>query len=193
MGRACSVTLLTGFLGAGKTTLLNRILRAEHGLRVAVLVNDSGDVSIDSELVVGVEEGAISLANGCICCTIRDDLARAVQDLLRRRIRAADRGRNQRHRGAGRRAVLVPGDGAALAAVDRRAVVAIVDSENFPDPSHRRFLLAREQVAVADVVLLNKPDLVDARGSKPCAAACASTSPGARVVEAGTPRPRSSS
>ena len=72
------LTVLTGFLGAGKTTLLNRILRGDHGLRVAVLVNDFGSINIDAELVVGVEGDVISLANGCVCCTIRDDLIESV-------------------------------------------------------------------------------------------------------------------
>ena len=76
------VTVLTGFLGAGKTTLLNRILSGNHGLRVAVLVNDFGDVNIDSDLVVGVRSGVVSLANGCVCCSIRDDLIDAVMSAL---------------------------------------------------------------------------------------------------------------
>ena len=65
---AIPVTILCGFLGAGKTTLLNRILNGSHGLRVAVLVNDFGAINIDTELIVGVEDNAISLANGCVCC-----------------------------------------------------------------------------------------------------------------------------
>ena len=74
------VTILTGFLGAGKTTLLNRILHTDHGLKIAVLVNDFGKVNIDAQLVVGVEgESMINLSNGCICCTIRDDLLLAAQ------------------------------------------------------------------------------------------------------------------
>ena len=81
---AIPVTILTGFLGAGKTTLLNRILNGDHGLKVAVLVNDFGSINIDAELVVGVESDVISLANGCVCCSIRDDLRQAVLDVLDR-------------------------------------------------------------------------------------------------------------
>ena len=80
------ITVLTGFLGAGKTTLLNRILNGDHGLRIAVLVNDFGSINIDADLVVGVQASGdiISLANGCICCSMRDDMLTAVEQLTER-------------------------------------------------------------------------------------------------------------
>jgi G3E family GTPase len=78
------VTIIGGFLGAGKTSLLNHILSGTHGVRAAVLVNDFGAINIDAKLVVGVEGETISLANGCICCTIRDDLVGACLGLLKR-------------------------------------------------------------------------------------------------------------
>src|SRR5579863_6869855 len=81
---AIPLTILTGFLGAGKTTLLNRLLTGAHGLRVGVLVNDFGSINIDAELVVGVHGDTISLANGCVCCQIRDDLVDSVVSLLAR-------------------------------------------------------------------------------------------------------------
>ena len=79
------VTVLTGYLGAGKTTLLNRILTHEHGKKVAVIVNEFGEVGIDHKLVVNADEEIFEMNNGCICCTVRGDLIRIITNLMRRR------------------------------------------------------------------------------------------------------------
>ena len=83
-GMAVPITIITGFLGAGKTSLLNRILKGNHGLRVAVLVNDFGSINIDAEIIVGVDDDMISLTNGCVCCQIRDDLIKTVDEVISR-------------------------------------------------------------------------------------------------------------
>ena len=79
------VTVLTGYLGAGKTTLLNRILTEEHNKRIAVIVNEFGEVGIDHQLVMNADEEILEMNNGCICCTVRGDLIRMLGDLLQRR------------------------------------------------------------------------------------------------------------
>ena len=84
------VTLVVGFLGSGKTTLVNRILSAQHEQRIAVIVNEFGEVGIDGRLVVGVEENVIQLSNGCLCCTVRGDLVTTMQALLARRREAVE-------------------------------------------------------------------------------------------------------
>ncbi len=81
------VTVLTGYLGAGKTTLLNRILSEDHGKRYAVIVNEFGEIGIDNDLVVDADEEVFEMNNGCICCTVRGDLIRIIEGLMRRRNR----------------------------------------------------------------------------------------------------------
>lgn len=76
------VTVLTGFLGAGKTTLLNHVLTADHGQKIAVIVNEFGEVGIDNQLVIGADEEIFEMNNGCICCTVRSDLIGILQNLL---------------------------------------------------------------------------------------------------------------
>jgi G3E family GTPase len=84
------VTLLVGFLGSGKTTLANRILSEQHNQRIAVIVNEFGDVGIDGQLIVGVQDNVVELSNGCLCCTVQGDLADTLRGLLERRRQAAD-------------------------------------------------------------------------------------------------------
>ena len=79
------VTVLTGYLGAGKTTLLNRILSEPHGQKYAVIVNEFGEIGIDNELVVGADEEVFEMNNGCVCCTVRGDLIRIIDGLMRRK------------------------------------------------------------------------------------------------------------
>ncbi len=156
------VTLLTGFLGAGKTTLLNRILSGDHGLRVGVLVNDFGDINIDAELVEGIEGNTISLANGCICCELRDDLVESLEGLLSRRDEIDY--------------VLVEASGVAepsgiaLTFLDARyerlfrldSITCLVDAEGIfaQDDDDQLNMLKLRQIGFADLVVLNKTDLV---------------------------------
>jgi G3E family GTPase len=158
------ITILTGFLGAGKTTLLNQLLHADHGLRVAVLVNDFGAINIDSQLVVGVEGDGemISLQNGCICCTIRTDLLKTAVDLLRRPeppeyIIIETSGVGDPAQVAS--TFMLP-EIRQLVRVD--SILTVIDAEQARSLENELYFLAMEQIGVADIVVLNKIDLVDA-------------------------------
>jgi G3E family GTPase len=154
------VTVLTGYLGAGKTTLLNRILTGAHGKRYAVIVNEFGEIGIDNDLIVESDEEIYEMNNGCVCCTVRGDLINVLERLMRQHGRFD--------------AIVVETTGLAdpapvaqtffmedevrsNAALD--AIVTVVDAKHFPtqikgEPE------AEEQVAFADIVLVNKADLV---------------------------------
>jgi G3E family GTPase len=161
-GRRVAVTLLTGFLGAGKTTLLNRILTGDHGLRVGVLVNDFGAINIDASLVESVEENTISLVNGCVCCEVRDDLVTSLETMLAR----AEQIDYVILEASG---VADPG-GIVMTFLDWKyrqalrldSITCVVDAEAIfrdADDEHLTGLKLR-QIAFADLVLLNKTDLV---------------------------------
>ena len=79
------VTVLTGYLGAGKTTLLNRILSENHGKKYAVIVNEFGEIGIDNDLIIGADEEVFEMNNGCVCCTVRGDLVRIMEGLMKRK------------------------------------------------------------------------------------------------------------
>jgi G3E family GTPase len=153
------VTVLTGYLGAGKTTLLNRILTQEHGQKIAVIVNEFGEIGIDNQLIVDADEEIFEMNNGCICCTVRGDLIRIIANLMRRRDKF-DR-------------LVIETTGLADPApviqtffVDEDvqnqthldAVVTVVDAKHISQ--HWDADEAVEQIAFADVILLNKTDLV---------------------------------
>jgi G3E family GTPase len=154
------VTVLTGYLGAGKTTLLNRILTERHGRKYAVVINEFGELGVDNDLVVDTDEEVFEMNNGCICCTVRGDLIRIVGGLMKRRDKFDG--------------IIVETTGLANPApvaqtffVDETvrdktrldAIVTVVDAKNLP----QRLLdsaEAAEQIAFADVIVLNKLDLV---------------------------------
>jgi G3E family GTPase len=154
------VTVLTGYLGAGKTTLLNRILSEPHGKKYAVIVNEFGEIGIDNDLVVGADEEVFEMNNGCICCTVRGDLIRIIEGLMRRKGKFD--------------AIIVETTGLADPApvaqtffvdenVGRRArldaVVTVADAKWLKDRL-KDAPEAKNQIAFADVILLNKTDLV---------------------------------
>lgn len=156
------VTLITGYLGAGKTTLLNRILTEQHGKKYAVIVNEFGEEGIDNELVVNADEEIFEMNNGCICCTVRGDLIRIISTLMKR-AEEFD-GMIIETTGLADPAPVVQTffvDEDVQQKVTLDAVVTVVDARHFMDTVDEEHELA-EQVAFADIILLNKTDLVDA-------------------------------
>jgi G3E family GTPase len=156
------VTVLTGFLGAGKTTLLNRILSEQHGRRVAVIENEFGEVGVDQALVIRADEEVFEMNNGCLCCTVRGDLIRILGSLVKRRDRfdhvliettgLAD---------PGPVAQTFFADDEVMVRYRLDGIVAVVDAKHLElhvDDSDE----CKEQIAFADVVILNKLDLVSA-------------------------------
>ena len=155
------VTVLTGYLGAGKTTLLNHILTQEHGKKIAVIVNEFGEIGIDGQLVIDADEEILEMNNGCICCTVRGDLIRIIGKLLERRDRFEH--------------IVIETTGLADPApviqsffvdeilykqTELDGIITVVDAKYIQDHWHSSE--AEEQIAFADVILLNKTDLVTA-------------------------------
>ena len=178
------VTVLTGFLGAGKTTLLNRILTGTHGKRYAVIVNEFGEIGIDNDLIVDVDEEIFELNNGCICCNVRGDLIRILNALFRR--------------GQVFDGILVETTGLADPApvaqtffadedIARRArldaIVTVADAVHLPGQL-RQTPEAAHQIAFGDVVILNKLDAATPAQAAAAEAAIGSINPGARLVRA---------
>jgi G3E family GTPase len=175
------VTVLTGYLGAGKTTLLNRILSEPHGKKYAVIVNEFGEIGIDNDLVVGVDEEVFEMNNGCICCTVRGDLVRILDGLMRRKGKFD--------------AVIVETTGLADPApvaqtffidenIGRKtrldAVVTVADAKWLLDRL-KDAPEAKNQIAFADVILINKTDLVSSDDLSEVEARIRSINPYAKV------------
>ncbi|MFL5004285.1 MAG: CobW family GTP-binding protein [Microvirga sp.] len=156
------VTVLTGYLGAGKTTLLNRILTEPHGKRYAVIVNEFGEIGIDNDLVVGADEEVFEMNNGCICCTVRGDLIRIMDGLMKRKgkfdaIIVETTGLADPAPVA--QTFFVDQDVSDAAKLD--AVVTVADAKWLTDRL-KDAPEAKNQIAFADVIILNKIDLVSA-------------------------------
>jgi len=156
------VTVLTGYLGAGKTTLLNRILSDEHGKKFAVIVNEFGEIGIDNDLVVNADEEVFEMNNGCICCTVRGDLIRIIEGLTKRwgkfdAIIVETTG--LAYPGPVVQTFFVDEDVRARTRLD--AIVTVVDARHLlGEIEHAKEI--SEQIAFADVIIVNKIDLVDA-------------------------------
>lgn len=157
--RSIPVTVITGYLGSGKTTLLNHILTYEHGKKVAVIINEFGDVGIDSQLVVNTNEEILEMNNGCICCTVRGDLIRIIGNLMEKREKFE-------HliietTGLADPAPVIQSffvDEMMRSKTELDAIVTVVDAKHIW--GHWDSSEAQEQIAFADVILLNKIDLV---------------------------------
>lgn len=157
--RGMPVTIITGFLGSGKTTLLNQILKNKQDLKVAVLVNEFGDINIDSQLLVSIDEDMLELSNGCICCTSNDGLVDAVYRVLEREERI-DYLVIETTGVADPLPIILTFLGTELRDLTHLdSILTLVDSEAF---NHEHFLseAALKQITYGDIVLLNKTDLV---------------------------------
>ncbi|HLO85458.1 MAG TPA: GTP-binding protein [Nostocaceae cyanobacterium] len=154
------VTIITGFLGSGKTTLLNQILKNKQDLKVAVLVNEFGDINIDSQLLVSVDQNMMELSNGCICCTINDDLIDAVYRVLEREERI-DYLVIETTGVADPLPIILTFLGTELRDLTNiDSILTVVDAETF-DREHFQSEAALKQITYGDIIIVNKTDLVN--------------------------------
>jgi len=178
------VTVISGFLGAGKTTLVNYLLTHHTDATIGVIVNEFGEVGIDGDLIVADEEALIEIRNGCICCTVRTDLVAGVKLLLERTNLNLDRLIVETSGLADPAPVLQTflADSELLTRLELESVVTLVDAANFKRQSHD--MIAREQVAFADLIVVNKVDLLKADELAPMERDLRAINPTAAIIRA---------
>ncbi len=176
------VTIITGFLGSGKTTLLNHILTNRQDLKVAVLVNEFGDINIDSQLLVSIDEDVMQLDNGCICCTINESLIDTVYQVLEREEKI-DYLVIETTGIANPLPVAMTFLGTGLRDLTRLdSILTVIDAETFDLASHYDSEAAQYQLMYGDIVLLNKTDLVAAQRLDALEASIREVKSGARIL-----------
>ena len=178
------VSIITGFLGSGKTTLLNHILTQQQGLKVAVLVNEFGEIGIDNELIISSDDDIVELNNGCICCTINEDLIKTVHKILERKEKV-DYLIVETTGVADPLPVAVTFLSTELRGKTRLdSIITVVDCDNFYTKTKEESFAAQQQITYADVILLNKTDLVESQIVAKIEAKIRQQRPNVRILQA---------
>jgi G3E family GTPase len=175
------VTVISGFLGSGKTTLVNHLLKNQDAVRIGVVVNEFGEVGIDGDLIVADETPVIEISNGCICCTVRTDLVASVKQILARAGTRLDRLVIEASGLADPAPVLQTflADADLLQQVELESMVTMIDAHHIRDQLGDE--IVREQIAFADLILLNKVDLVAPQESERLKRELAAVNPTAEI------------